>query len=63
MKKTRDQITAEEFAAYTSIQASGAFNMLDSRAIAASGLDPEIYIAIITNYSYLSEKFRQEKKA
>ena len=50
-------ITKEDFEDYVEVQESGMYNMLSPDAIMASGLDRNVYMEIISNYSELKEKF------
>ena len=50
-------ITKEDFEDYLKVQSSGLYNMLSPDAIMASGLDRNVYMEIISNYSELKEKF------
>ena len=50
-------ITKEDFEDYLEVQSSGLYNMLSPDAIMASGLDRNVYMEIISNYSELKEKF------
>jgi|2_EtaG_2_1085320.scaffolds.fasta_scaffold172243_1 hypothetical protein len=50
-------ITKEDFDDYESIRKEGMYNMLSSDAILMSGLDRNVYMEIISNYSELKEKF------
>lgn len=49
--------TKEEFAAYVRVQYSGLWNMFDSQAIEATGLDKDTYIRVMKHYSELAEKY------
>ena len=51
------EITKEQFEAYVTIQTSGAFNMFDPRARAATGLDKGTYLTIIKKYDELEDKY------
>ena len=53
----RMAITREDFEDYLEVQKSGMYNMLSPDAIMASGLDKNVYMEIISNYSELKEKF------
>ena len=50
-------VTKEDFDDYESIRKEGMYNMLSSDAILMSGLDRNVYMEIISNYSELKEKF------
>jgi len=50
-------VTKEDFDDYLEVQSSGMYNMMSSDAIMASGLDKNIYMEILSNYSELKEKF------
>ena len=51
------EVTKEQFELYKDVQESGAFNMLDPRAIQAAGLDKVTYLTIIKNYDDLEDKY------
>ena len=50
-------VSREDFEDYLEVQQSGMYNMLSPDAIMASGLDRNVYMEIISNYSELKEKF------
>ena len=54
-----DQITKHDFHAYERVRAGGRFNMMtDSRrAMSEASLDRDVYVAIISNYEALLEKY------
>lgn len=52
------EITREQFEEYLKIQASGLYNMFDSKAIKLSGLSEEVYIRIIGRYSDLIVQYK-----
>ena len=53
----KDKPTKEEFAAYVRVQKSGAYNMLDPRAVRATGLDDGTYNYILCYYDELVEEY------
>ena len=50
-------VSKEDFKDYLEVQKSGMYNMMSPDAIMASGLDRNVYMEIISNYSELKEKF------
>ena len=50
-------VTKEDFEDYLEVQKSGMYNMMSPDAIMATGLDEEIYMSIISDYSELKERF------
>lgn len=50
-------VTKEDFEAYEGVRELGMYNMISSFAISASGLDRNVYMEILSNYSELKEKF------
>lgn len=50
-------ITKKQFEAYLNVQFQGNYNMLDPRAMAASGLKEEEYIEIMEKYGELTKKY------
>jgi len=50
-------VTKEDFGDYLEVQQSGMYNMMSPDAIMASGLDRNVYMEILSNYSELKEKF------
>ena len=50
-------VSKEDFEDYLEVQSSGMYNMMSPDAIMASGLDRNVYMEIISNYSELKEKF------
>ena len=50
-------ITKSDWEAYRTVQDSGLYNMMSPDAIRTSGLDKDTYIAIISDYDNLYEKF------
>ena len=50
-------VTKEDFQDYESIRKEGLYNMMSPDAIMASGLDRNVYMEILSNYSELKEKF------
>ena len=50
-------ISKEDFEDYLEVQQSGMYNMISPDAIMASGLDRNVYMEILSNYSELKEKF------
>jgi len=51
------EVTKEQFKAYVTIQTSGAYNMFDPRARAATGLDKGTYLTIMKDYNELEDKY------
>lgn len=51
-------MTKDKFMSYLEVQKSGLYNMLDPRAIEATGLSKEDYLYIIKNYSKLQEEYQ-----
>ena len=51
------RITKNEFDAYEGVRRYGAWNMFDPEARAATGLEKDKYVAIISNYNALKDKF------
>ena len=54
-------ITRSEWEAYRTVQDSGLYNMMSPNAVRSSGLDRDIYFAIIERYDELYEKFEGGK--
>lgn len=54
---SKTMVTKEDFEAYLEVQQSGMYNMMSPDAIMASGLDRNVYMEILSNYSELKEKF------
>ena len=50
-------VSKEDFKDYLEVQKSGMYNMMSPDAIMASGLDRNVYMEILSNYSELKEKF------
>lgn len=50
-------ITKEKFMKYYKVQMEGKYNMLDSRAMALTGLSKEDYFEIIKNYNTYYTEF------
>ena len=50
-------ITKSDWEAYRQVQDSGLYNMMSPDAIRTSGLDKDTYIAIMSDYDNLYEKF------
>ena len=51
------EVTKEQFQAYVTIQTSGAYNMFDPRARAATGLNKGTYLTILEKYNELEDKY------
>ena len=51
------RITKNEFDAYEGVRRYGAWNMFDPEARAATGLEKDKYVAIISNYNALKRRF------
>ena len=51
------KVTKDDFDAYDDIRTYGAWNMFDPRAIEASGLERKVYLAVMSEYSELKEKY------
>ena len=51
------KITKNDFDAFENVRTSGAWNMFDPRAIEASGLERKVYLAVMSEYSELKEKY------
>lgn len=47
----------EKFIAYEEVRDSGAYNMLDPRAVEMSGLSKEDYLYVISNYEQLKKQY------
>ena len=58
------RITKNEFDAYEGVRRYGAWNMFDPEPRAATGLEKDKYVAIISNYNALKDKFvkREEEE-
>ena len=54
--------TKEEFAEYVAVQHCGLWNMFDPRAMEATGLSKETYVAIMKNYEELAQKYPEVLK-
>lgn len=52
-------VTKEQFKAYRKVQEEGKYNMFDSRAIKATGLDKETYFEIIKHYNKYYELYEK----
>jgi hypothetical protein len=53
-----EEITKEQFEAYTDVQMSGVTNMFDVRTVQSlSGLEKEQIMTIMTNYGELKDKY------
>tara|TARA_R100001163_G_scaffold65834_1_gene65476 strand:- start:12082 stop:12249 length:168 start_codon:yes stop_codon:yes gene_type:complete len=50
-------ISKEDFNAFVTIQTSGAYNMFDPRARAATGLSKDKFFKIIKEYDELEDKY------
>ena len=57
METKNIEITREDFMKYYDVQMSGAYNMLDERALKLTGLSKEKYLNIIKNYNEYYNKF------
>lgn len=53
-------VTKEQFLAYYKVQKWGGYNMLDPMAILISGLEKNVYLDIIKNYSEYYNKYIKE---
>jgi hypothetical protein len=62
MTKGGNDITKEDWDAYTEVQASGLYNMFSPEALRASGLDKDTYMTIIKNYSSLEAKYEESEE-
>ena len=51
------EVNKEDFDAFEDIRTYGAWNMFDPRAIEASGLERKVYLAVMSEYSELKEKY------
>ena len=51
------KVTKDDFDAFEDIRTYGAWNMFDPRAIEASGLERKVYLAVMSEYSELKEKY------
>ena len=49
----------QNFEQYLRVQRSGRWNMFSPQAIAASGLDRDEYLLVMTNYNLMWEKFQE----
>jgi len=54
-------ITKDEFFAYEGVRKYGAWNMFETEARRASGLDKNTYFNIIHNYTQLKKKYKEIK--
>ena len=57
MPEERIVVTEEEFNRYVDIQKGGRFNMLDPRALEATGLTHAVYREILLDYTALVKKY------
>ena len=57
MPKNLDELTESDFRSYERVRVRGKFNMWDRRAEAASGLDTDTYLGVLSNYEALMERF------
>ena len=55
-------VSEEEFVAYEAVRQLGYFNMFDSAAREASGLDVETYNEIIDNYDVYHKTYMKEEE-
>ena len=51
------EVTKNDFLRYKAVQASGQFNMFESRAREATGLDKGTYLTIIKEYNESEDKY------
>ena len=51
------KVTKDDFDAFEDIRTYGAWNMFDPMAIEASGLERKVYLAVMSEYSELKEKY------
>ena len=52
-----DDITKSHFERFVKVQMEGSHNMLSEGAIRATGLTPENFMGVLTNYDELDKKF------
>ena len=57
MTKGGNDITKKEWEQYKTVQNSGLHNMFSPEAIRESGLDKDVYLTIIKNYTALEDKY------
>ena len=60
MTKGGNDITKEEWIQYKTVQDSGLHNMFSPEAIRESGLDKDVYLTILKNYSSLEGKYESD---
>lgn len=54
------KITRKQFDTYIEVRDKGQYNMIDKGAIDASGLDFDIYMTIVRNFSTLMKSFETD---
>ena len=57
MSYEKEDITKDDWKAYRTVQDSGLHNMFSPEAIRESGLDKDVYLTIIKNYTALEDKY------
>lgn len=57
-----NEITKEHFEAYEDVRKRGRFNMYDPNARMLTGLERDVYFAIMKHYSELMEKWPDVRK-
>ena len=56
-EKELAELTESDFKAFERVRVSGKYNMFDSRAESASGLDSATYLGVLSHYTALMEIF------
>lgn len=51
------EVSQEEWESYLEVQKSGEFNMIDPNARLTAGVDKLVWLAILSNYSALEQKY------
>jgi len=51
-------ITKCQFEKYLKVQSEGKYNMLDSKAVEESGLQKDVYMAILKNYDIFMKEYK-----
>jgi len=58
-KEVDVEVTQADFLAYEEVRQEGLYNMLDSNARMLTGLDKDVYMAIIKHYGTFAKKWLQ----
>lgn len=60
LDKNIDNISYEDYAAFEDVRRYGRWNMFDSKAKMASGLDDETYFGVIHHFNELTELYKEK---